>query len=175
MPLLTIAQAQAHCLEDIKGRGRIQQFDVDRDRTGDGGSFSCDVGVRASAALMVLEDFRYGFLYDSRTHLERSVHFPLKVTVATSATEDKVLFVKDVTEWLAFKAARFDRHERAVIACAQLTNLHIFKKWSGFAIGLGRVWFFNSVNHGLRVGQINVAPMSESLFRDSCVGSDGPR
>jgi hypothetical protein len=167
-----IAQPQTPCLD---GRGRAQQFDIDRDRNSEGDSFSCDVFVRASVALGVLEDFRYGFLYDSRTHLARSIHFPLKVTIATSATEDRVLFLRDVTQWLAFKATNFDRYERALIACANLSNVHIFRKWSGFAIGQGRVWFFNTRDYGLKVGQINVAPMNESLFRDSCVGSDGPR
>jgi hypothetical protein len=166
------AQPQAPCLE---GRGRAQQFDLDRDQNSEGDSFSCDVFVRASVALKVLEDFRYGFLYDSRTHLARSIHFPLKVTISTSATEDRVLLLKDVTQWLAFKATHFDRYERALIACANLSNVHIFRKWSGFAIGQGRVWFFNSRDYGLRVGQVNLAPMNESLFLDSCVGSDWPR
>ena len=163
-------RAKDPCLDTLKeGPHRSSQFDLDHDRNAEGDSFSCDVGVRASAALSVLEDFRYGFLYDSRPHLERSIRFPLKVTIATSETQDQVVSIKDVAEWLKFKAGHFDQYERASIACANLANMHIYRKWSGFAIGLGRVWFLNSIESGLRVGQINVAPMSEKLFRTSCV------
>lgn len=121
----------------------------------------------------MLEDFRYGFVYDNVPHLERSIHFPLKVTVATTESTDRVVSIKTAKEWLAFKAAHFDKHERALITCANLANVTIFKKWSGFAIGLGRVWFFNSESCGLKVGHVNVAPMSEHLFVSSCVLDQG--
>ncbi len=165
-----VVSAQAPCLDDSKASGgKRLQFDVDYDKNAQGDSFSCAVGVHATEALSVLEDFRYGFLYDSKPHLERSLRFPLKITIATSDFEDHVVSIKTVTEWLAFKAGHFDQYERALIACATLKNVHIYKKWSGFAIGLGRVWFMNSQDSGLRVAQINVAPMSEKLFQSSCV------
>jgi hypothetical protein len=122
-------QAKDPCLDGLKaGQRGSSQFDLDHDVNAEGDSFSCDVGVRASTALSVLEDFRYGFLYDSRPHLERSIHFPLKVTIATSESEDQVLFIKDVADWLKFKAGHFDHHERALIACAHLANVRIYKK-----------------------------------------------
>jgi hypothetical protein len=89
------AQAKGPCLNGLKGENRNLQFDHDQDLDAEGDSFSCDIGVRASAAVSVLEDFRYGFLYDSRPHLERSMHFPLKITVAASESEDQVVFIKD--------------------------------------------------------------------------------
>lgn len=167
--LFLVPPIGGQCLERLKGKSRTSQFDLEHDLDAGGNSFSCDVGVRASEALRVLEDFRYGFVYDSVAHLMRSVHFPLKVTVATSESTDRTVMINTAKEWLTFKTNHFDKHERALIACANLANVTIFKKWSGFAIGLGRVWFFNSANYGLRVGQINVAPMSESLFVSSCV------
>jgi hypothetical protein len=169
LALSLTVQAKDPCLNGLKGQSRNLQFELDHDLDAAGNSFSCDAGIRASAALSVLEDFRYGFLYDSRPHLERSIHFPLKVTIAISESEDQVIFLKDVPAWLKFKAGHFDQYERAVIACAHLGNVQIVKKWSGFAIGLGEVWFFNSLNYGLRVGQINVKPTSEKAFRTSCV------
>lgn len=75
---------KGNCLDRLKGKSVTPKFDIEYDSDADGNSFSCDVGVRASEALVVLEDFRYGFVYDSLPHLERSIHFPLKVTVATS-------------------------------------------------------------------------------------------
>ena len=168
LPLML--SAQAPCLDGSKeGGSKSSQFDVEHDQNAQGDSFSCAVGVHASTALSVLEDFRYGFLYDSRPHLERSIRFPLKVTIATSDFEDHVISIKSVSEWLTFKAGHFDQYERALIACANLRNVHIYKKWSGFAIGLGRIWFLNSLDSGLRVTQINIAPMSEKLFQSSCV------
>jgi len=169
LALSVTVQAKGPCLDALRGQSRNLQFDLDHDMDAEGDSFSCDMGVRASEALSVLEDFRYGFLYDSRPHLERSIHFPLKVTIATSESGDQVIFIKDVPEWLKFKAGHFDPYERAAIACAHLGNVHIVKKWSGFFIALGEVWFFNSLNDGLRVGQINVEPMSEKAFRASCL------
>ena len=158
------------CLESLKGNGVNSPFDVAHDLNSQGDSFSCDVEIRASAALSVLEAFRYGFLYDSRPHLERSIHFPLKVTVSQAGREgDQVVIIKDISAWLTFKASHFDPYERALIACATLSNVGIYKKWSAFAIGFGEVWFFNSLNFGLRVGQINIAPMSKELFQKSCV------
>lgn len=163
-------QAKDHCLAAVKGPSVNPRFDVDHDLNAQGDSFSCDVEVRASTALSVLEAFRYGFLYDSRAHLDRSIQFPLKVTVARSDFDPaQVLLIKDVPDWLKFKARHFNPYERAMIACANLANVRIFKKWSGFSIGSGRVWFFNSVNFGLKVGQINVAPMGEELFLEACV------
>lgn len=164
------ANAKEPCLSDVKGSSGNLQFDVAHDLNAQGDSFSCDVEVRASIALSVLEAFRYGFLYDSRPHLERSIHFPLKVTVSQSDSEgDQVVLVKNIADWLKFKASHFGSYERATIACANLANVRIYKKWSGFSIGFGQVWFFNSVNFGLRVGQINVTPMSEEQFRRACV------
>jgi hypothetical protein len=158
------------CLDSLKGNSGNSRFDMAHDLNSQGDSFSCDVEIRASAALSVLEDFRYGFLYDSRPHLERSIHFPLKVTVSQGASDgDQVVLIKDISAWLTFKASHFDPYERALIACANLANVRIYKKWSAFAIGTGRVWFFNSLNFGLRVEQINIAPISKELFQESCV------
>jgi hypothetical protein len=169
--LVARAQTQAPCLKDLRGDPANSKFDLDYDRNSEGGSFSCDVMVRASKARSVLEDFRYGFVYDSQPHLIRSIIFPLKITVAgNGSASDQVVSIKDVGMWLKFKATHFDPYERAMITCATLANVHIFKKWSGFSIGLGRVWFFNYLNSGLRVGQINVGPMSPELFRKSCLG-----
>ncbi len=161
--------ADDSCLDSIQGKSRDPQFDLAHDLNVAGNSFSCEVGVRASEAISVLEDFRYGFLYNSLPHLKRSIRFPLKITIATSKSDDKIMFIKDLPEWLKFKAGHFDKLERAAIACAHLGNVLIVKKWSGFAIGLGTVWFFNSLKDGLRVGQINVAPMSEKAFQAACV------
>jgi hypothetical protein len=164
------ANAQESCLDNLKAGDGSPQFDLAHDLNAQGDSFSCDVEVRASTALSVLEAFRYGFHYDSRPHLERSIRFPLKVTVSKGDTADGyVVMVKNVTEWLKFKANHFDPYERAMIACANLANVRIYKKWSGFSIGFGQVWFFNSVNFGLRVGQINITPMTEEQFRRACV------
>ena len=80
-----------------------------------------------------------------------------------------------MSAWLKFKASHFDPHERALVACANLANVRIYRKWSAFTIGTGRVWFFNSVDLGLKVGQINVAPMSEKLFRELCVVEAGSK
>lgn len=164
------ANAKDPCLNEMKGSSENLQFDVAHDLNAQGDSFSCDVEVRASAALSVLEAFRYGFLYDSHPHLERSIHFPLKITVSQSDSGvDQVVLIKNVADWIRFKASHFDPYQRAMIACANLANVRIYKKWSGFAIGFGQVWFFNSVNFGLRVGQINITPMSEEQFRKACV------
>jgi hypothetical protein len=172
--LIGTGGAQQPCLARFAGQANRAslQFDLEHDRNREGGSFSCDVFVRASKARSVLEDFRYGFLYDSRPHLERSIRFPLKVTVVDAQGAEQVLTITDVGKWLKFKAEHFDPYERALIACATLANVHIYKKWSGFAIGLGRVWFFNYLDGGLRVGQINVEPLSPELFRKSCVGEN---
>lgn len=160
---------EGNCLERLEGKSDTPKFDIEHDLDAGGDSFSCDVGVRASEALVVLEAFRYGFVYDSVPHLERSIHFPLKVTIATSESTSREVVINTAKEWLAFKADHLDKHERALIACANLANVSIFRKWSGFAIGRGRVWFFNSENYGLKVGQVNVAPMNENLFVSSCV------
>lgn len=168
------ASGQGPCLKNLAGgtTNASRQFDLDHDRNAEGGSFSCDVMVRASRARSVLEDFRYGFVYDSPPHLERSIRFPLKVTIVGAQGGEQVLTITDVGKWLKFKADHFDPYERAMIACATLANVHIYKKWSGFTIGLGRVWFFNSLNSGLRVGQINVEALSPELFRKSCIGEN---
>ena len=168
--LALAAHPKDSCLDSLKGSSENSRFDLAHDLNSEGDSFSCDVEIRASAALSVLESFRYGFLYDSRPHLERSIHFPLKVTVSQGESDgDKVVLIKDVSAWLTFKASHFDPYERALISCANLANVRIYKKWSAFAIGTGRVWFFNSLNFGLRVGQINIAPMSKDLFQELCV------
>lgn len=164
VPTVVVGQ----CIDRLKGSTANLEFDRNHDLDSRGNSFSCDVGIRASEAVSALEDFRYGFLYDSRRHLERSLNFPLKIAIADDQSE-KLFLVNTVSEWLKFKASHFDKHERALIACSNLANVTIHKKYSGFAIGTGRIWFFRFPNHGLRVGHINVASMSAELFRTSCV------
>ena len=122
------------------------------------------MGVRPSEAVVALEDFRHGFLYDNLPRLERSIHFPLKIAI-----EDRPVIINNMAEWLKFKANHFDKYERALIACASLENITLFARWGGFAIGTGRIWFFNYGKQGVRVGQINVAPMRAELFESSCV------
>ena len=165
--------SQESCLEALAAgeQDLNRQFDLEHDRNVLGQSFSCDAGFSASDALRVLEDFRYGFLYDSREHIDRSVRFPLTVYVKENdAAPEKELTIDGFSEWVAFKTEHFDPYERALIACATLRNVRIYKKWSGFAIGLGRIWFMLPVDEPLKVNVINVRPLEAELFLRLCVG-----
>ncbi len=169
--------AQAPCLGDLPGDETTRAFDATHDRNFQGHSFSCDVFVTASQAFAALEDFRLGFLYDSKAHIERVVKFPLKVNVMSEGKEPQELSIRDFSEWLKFKEHHFDKYERALIACSTLSNVRIYKRDGGFSIGLGRVWFIFARGDGLRVRVVNVAPLRVDLWTSLCLGeepSDGP-
>lgn len=148
-------------------------FDIKFDRNDRGQSFSCDAGFSATKARDVLEAFRYGFLYDSKRHIEQSVSFPLKVHVKeTDESTERSYSVSSFSEWVAFKEDNFSAEERALIACATLKNVRIYRRWSGFSIGLGRVWFMKPVDEDPRVTVINIRPLTSDLLLRLCVGGE---
>ena len=79
--------------------------------------------------------------------------------------------LKDFSEWLEFKSGNFDKYERALIACATIGNVRIYKRDGGFSIGLGRVWFVPS-DDGPKVSVITVAPLASDTFRWLCLGEE---
>jgi hypothetical protein len=174
-PPLIRAQDSKACLDKLKIRQNSSlEFDLKFDRNAEGDYFSCDVLVRPSYALSVLEDFRYGFLYDSKPHFMRAILFPLTITIAGDEKNSKEQEVKinNFDSWMEFKKTHFSQYERAMIACASLNNVHIHQKYSAFTIGFGRVWFYNTVNHGLKVNEINIRPMDRDLFVKSCISEE---
>jgi len=162
------------CLDWLveQGTAGYSDFDAERDRNSRGRSFSCDAAIKASDALRLIEDFRYGFLYDSPAHIERSVGFPLNVRVwdGNSPPQIQRLSIASADEWIEFKKGRFSKTERALIACSNLDNLQVNRPWSGFAIGLGRIWFLPSEDGEHRVQEINVKPLDSELLLRMCLG-----
>ena len=121
-------------------------FDLKYDRNAAGQSFSCGPVMRASEARRALESFRYGFLYDSETHIKESVDFPLTIRVyQTRTVEDKgeSYEIHDTKEWFEFRKTHFDKLQTALISCANIRNVavHWGRGGYGFTIGSGSVWF----------------------------------
>ena len=173
--LLARTNAQESCLGwlETERKASYGPFDIEHDRNERSRSFSCDAGITASDALRLIEDFRYGFLYDSEEHIEQSVRFPLTIRVKEKESVGvQTLKIATFMEWVVFKANHFDRNERALIACATLGNVRLFRKWNGFAIGLGRVWFLESSGESHKVAVINVKPLKHELFKRLCVGDE---
>lgn len=165
--------AQSTCLDDRPGDDTTRAFDLAVDRNSLGRSFSCDIYVTASQAHRALKDFRFGFFYDSQPHIERSVAFPLQVNIRAEGGETRILSLNNVSEWLEFKSGNFDKYERALIACATLGNVRIYKRDGGFSIGLGHVWFVPS-DDGVKVRVINVSHLRSDLFQRLCLGEKPP-
>lgn len=145
-------------------------FDVENDHNPRGRPFSCDSFIRASEALRLIENFRIGFLYDDRERFEEAVRFPLRIRLWNDSGESitERVSIETFDEWLGFKEGHFDRYERALIACATLENLQLFRKWSGFAIGLGRVWFLPNPDGKHKVHEISVKPLAPKLLLRLC-------
>jgi len=173
IPIQLYAGPGETCLDWLSGRNTssYSAFDIENDRNVRGRSFSCDSAVKASDARQLVEDFRYGFLHNSLDHIERSVMFPLKIRIWNEDDSPKIrrLSIESPADWLAFKKDRLSATERALIACATLENLQIFKAQSGFAIGLGRVWFLPDDNGKHLVQEISVKPLDSELLLRMCL------
>jgi len=169
--IVPLLGAQSPCLDDLPGDGATRVFDASFDRNSQGRSFSCDIYVTASQAQQALEDFRFGFVYDSQAHIERSVSFPLRVSIRAGGSEPKAMLLNDFSEWLEFKSGHFDKYERALIACSTLKNVRIYKRDGGFSIGLGRIWFVPSKDE-LKVSVITVAPLPRDTLHWLCLGEE---
>lgn len=149
-------------------------FDLRFDMASAGGSFSCDLDVRASDARKAIEDLRYGVLYQSMPHLHRAIRFPLNISVFESLDVRAVartVEVRDERALLEFIKTRFDGPTLTLIACANLRNVTIVKgRRDGFMIAAGTVWFQREPNYRRpRVTTINLGPVPEKSLVDSCM------
>ena len=163
------------CLSEVYGKyapspsDADYRFDLTFDRNVHGESFSCEILATASAARRTLEAFRFGFLYDSKEHIERSVRFPLDIArfrTRKTTEEGKKVTVRNFEEWTTIKKQWFDRLQGALISCANLETVRIYKN-RGFAITHGMVWF---TGKDVKVGAINLMPVTEKQLVAECAG-----
>ena len=173
-------QAQDHCVDRVPSTSartsEDRAFDVAFDRNAAGASFACDIGVRASDARKVLDDFRFGVLYQSEPHLIRSVHFPLTVNLDTPASAGRrgqALVLRTPSEFISFATERLERMHIALIACAHVRNVDIIKSRSfGFTIGPGIIWFVPTVERPYpMVTAISLAPVTETQLAQHCANA----
>ena len=145
------------------------QFNLQFDRNLRGRSFSCQIIASASHARRTLEAFRTGFLYDSKEHFERSVRLPLTISVyrTLGLEKPKHVTVRNFNDWLKFKKELFDPVATALVSCANLRNVRIYKN-RGFAIGLGFIWF---TGEDVKVGHINLRPSSKEDLLKECLAA----
>ena len=143
------------------------QFNLQFDRNLRGRSFSCQIIASASDARRTLEDFRTGFLYDSNEHFERSVRLPLTISVyrTLGVEKPKHVTVRNFKDWLNAKKELFDPVATALVSCANLRNVRIYKN-RGFAIGHGFIWF---TGDDVKVGAINLRPRPKEQLLTNCL------
>ena len=171
--------AQNNCLDTVyQYHGRTpsedeHQFNLQFDRNLRGRSFSCQIIASASDARRTLEDFRTGFLYDSKEHFERSVRLPLTIAVYRTLGVEKPreVTVRNFNDWLSVKKELFSPVITALVSCANLRNVRIYKN-RGFAIGLGSIWFTGEDN---KVGDINLRPLPKERLLRECLAVTSPR
>jgi len=145
-------------------------FDVAFDRNFQGKSFSCEILATASEARSTLEDFRFGYLYNSEEHIERSIRFPLTVArfkTRKSTEEGERVTVRNFEEWMTIKQQWFDGLQAAFISCANVRSVRIYKN-RGFAIRNGMVWF---TGEDVKVGPISLMPVTEEELVAECAGT----
>jgi hypothetical protein len=177
MMVMCCAAQENTCFDKVHQKNQFKNadyyFDLNHDKTNKGGSFSCDLEMRASEAAKALEAFRFGVLYDSEKHVNEAVHFPLTANIRDSRNPDqKPMSIRITTakEFIAFKKKHFSNLQTAQIACSSLHNVEIVKSRTyGFMIGGGMVWFQNLVDvPGIHVTAINLRPVGPNVVLESC-------
>lgn len=182
LPLLFIHPAMAQqggCFERIHPAATphdaAYSFDLKFDRTAQGRSFSCDLGMRPSAVRNALDRFRSGILYDDEKDLNNSVRFPLTANVYRSLEVDErptVLVLKNAAELLAFKKSYVSPMMLRMIACSSLLNAEIVLSRSyGVMLLDGGVWLHKAAGSSrVLVTSINIRPMRDEDLVRWCVG-----
>ena len=142
-------------------------FNLQFDRNLRGQSFSCQIIATASDARRTLEDFRVGFLYDSKEHFERSVRLPLTISVyrTLGLEKPKHVTVRNFKDWLKVKKKLFDPVATALVSCANLRNVRIYKD-RGFAIATGFIWF---TGEDVKVGAVSLRPRPKQRLLTECL------
>ena len=168
------------CLHLLKGHedrtSGDREFDTKFDRVIDGDYFSCNLSIGASEARRVLDDFRYGFLYDSAHHIQRSVRFPLTARAYTSLSvieRPSLITIATFEDWLQFKKDYLTPSHSAMISCANVMNVAV-RKTKGFAIGKTPFIWFTGESGDITVTAISVVPTKREWVLEFCAKA-GPR
>lgn len=170
----TSLAAEVACFDSISGADASfsgpSEFDESFDESGDGGTYSCDLGVNVELVEDTLGLFRRAILFDDRASAERAIRFPLPVSYPSQTEAGRHRSVlESYEEWVEFKNSMLTDMHLSLIMCSSIRSLRVHRG-RGAAVGNGLVWL-NGERVEFKVGSINIVPIDEADVMRACRSS----